>query len=115
MGIRKDIKEIRKKVDSLTNETINKAKKYDELINNLNKIKIKIDKTSFFVDEYGKIALKIDYQIPPIRLYFDDNDDVIKNETFYSLNILNLVPMEEQLKIVKKIEEAKNKNVLNNF
>ena len=42
MRTKKIIKEIKTKLDSLTDETIIKAKKYDELINFLDKVKFKV-------------------------------------------------------------------------
>ena len=110
MGIRKDIKDIKEKVEFITNETINKAKKYDQLVELLSKIKFKTEHTDFFLDEYGKIGINVKYKINPIKIQFDDNNDVIKNETFYAINFLDLVPLEEQMIVMKKIEEAKNKN-----
>lgn len=112
MGIRKDIKEIKSRIDCLTTETINKAKKYDELIKDLSKIKLKIKKTSFYVDNYGKVGIKVDYQVPQVFLNFDDNNEVIKDELFYVLNTLNLIPIEDQLKISEEIRKAQNQNNL---
>ena len=46
MGLRKDVKLIKQQLDELTNSTMLKARKYDELMEHLEKIKLDVKNAS---------------------------------------------------------------------
>lgn len=112
MRTKKIIKEIKTKLDSLTDETIIKAKKYDELINFLDKVKFKVKNSNLFVSEStANIGVNIEYEIPSIKILFDENNEIIKNDRFIAINMLNLISIEEMNKLSMLIKEAKRKNL----
>lgn len=110
MGIRKDIKLIKEKVEKITNETIYKAEQYSFLKENLEKISIEIDDIKTFIDDYGKVGIKVKYKIPEISIILDDNNDIIKNELFYAVNVLKLLPVSDEQKLINAIKKIQNIN-----
>lgn len=110
MGLIKDIKLIKKQVEKITDQTILKSNKYDFIKENLEKIPIRIKKINNFFDEYGKYGIKIEYEIPPVKLIFDDNNDVMKNDIFYAINSLQLLSIEDERKLIEILEKIKNMN-----
>lgn len=110
MGIRKDIKLIKEKVEQITKETIYKADQYSFLKENLDKISIELDDVKTFIDDYGKVGLKVKYKIPEINIILDDNNDIIKNDIFYAINILKLLPVEDERKLINSIKKIQNIN-----
>ena len=103
--------EIDKKIEKINDETAKKAKKYDELTDLLSHIKLKVKNVSISINENGNCELKVDYQMPSQRISFDSENNVVKNNTFYSINKLNLISFEDMEKIQSKINEAKKRNI----
>lgn len=101
---------IESKINDLSNNTASKAKKYDELISFINEIKFDLKNVSLFVNDYGSVGVKIDYTLPSIKIGFDEEGKIIKNNRFVAINQLNLISLEDMKKISNKIEEAKTKN-----
>ena len=112
MAILKDIKAIKEKVDRLTDRTIADAEKYHELKKLLNNLSVEVKEIRTFIDEYGKIGVKIVYNMPEISIIFDDNNDIIKNDTFYAINMLGLLSNEDTQKICTVLDRTKQKNIL---
>ena len=108
MGFLKDIKEIKDKVNLINEKTLHKSQKYDDIIEKLKTIKIKVTKVSLYMND-GKWDVKVDYDVPTNIIKVDENTSY-QNEMFTNINILNLISMEDMVKIAKKIEEAKIKN-----
>ena len=109
MGIFKDIKEIKDTLNDVTKDLFYKAKKYDELVEQLSKIKINVKKVSLIISEDYTHDVKIEYAIPDVII--KTNQSVKSNNDFFaSINKLNLISISDMDKISKKIEEAKQKN-----
>lgn len=115
MSIIKDIKELKKQIAILNEKMLNKeiifkAQKYDEMVSNLNKIKFGLKIKKQFNQETGDVFLKIDYELPSIELHFDENGNVIKNDLFYSINVLNLLDdnnlniLQQEIEKLKKVK-----------
>lgn len=110
MGFLKDIKEIKETLNKVTGEALNKSIKYDELINRIEKVKINVQKVSLSYNQDGTYNVKVDYSIPNILLSFDSDGNIIQNERFTAMNMLNLISIEDMMKISACIENAKKKN-----
>lgn len=107
MGLRKEIKEIKSSVNelklNLAPSIIDKARKYDELIENLSKIKIKVKSAKKVINDSGDKELKVEYEIDPILLSFDEKGNAKYEPMFYALNITNLISYEDMEKLMKAI------------
>lgn len=124
MGFIKDIKELKEeskknlqltkdifsKTESFTKENNYKIKKYEEISELLKNIKISVKDSKLFVNNDGLIGVEIEYDIPKIKLFLDEDGKMIKNNLFYSINMLNLISIEDMEQIQNKIEEAKKYN-----
>ena len=110
MGFLKDIKEIKETLNKVTSEALNKSVMYDELNNYIEKVNINVQKVSLNYNQDGTYNVKIDYSIPHILLSFDGDGNVIQNERFKAMNMLNLISIEDMMKISDYIENAKKKN-----
>lgn len=110
MAFIKDLKEVNKQLKEvltiLDKETIYKAKKYDDLTSLLKKIKISA-KVQKAIDENGDKYLNISYNIPNVVLKFDEKGSIIKNELFYSINMLDLLDNDSIKKIKESLEQIK--------
>lgn len=109
MGFIKDIKEIKEAVNEMREDTFTKAKKYDEVREYLKHIVLDVKNISLFLNEDGSTGVKIDYTIPPIKLFFDGDNKVLKNERFVAINMLDLISKEDMYKITEKLVEAQEK------
>lgn len=105
MGIRKEIKQIHEDIagikEVLTPSVIEKARKYDEMKDLCKNIELNIEKAKYSLDDNGNRVLEIKYDLPTVLIKFDENDKVIKNEIFYSINMLDLVKTEDLKKLYK--------------
>ena len=92
MSVKKEIKEIKENLiglrKELTPEIMAKAKLYDELMENLSNVHIKLKSAKRVITESGSKQLKIEYEIDPVILSFDDNDKPIYNPSFVKWRIL---------------------------
>lgn len=103
--IKQEIDEINKKLDALLNSGImNKANKCDFLEQNIKNIKLKVSRIKPVLLE-SNVGVTIEYEIAPVTVYLD-NGNVFPNETFKSINLLNLISFEDMQKIQKKIEDV---------
>lgn len=103
--VKDDIKEIKDSVDKLLDSGVfNKANRCDFLEQNLKNIKLKVSKIKPTLIE-SNIGLTISYEIAPITIFIDDENVICPNETFKSINLLNLISFEDMQKIQKKIED----------
>ena len=102
--VKQEISQINQKLTKLLDSGVmNKAQRCDFLDLNLKNVKIKVSKITpvFIQDNFG---LTIEYKIDPITIYID-NGNVFPNESFKSINLLNLISFEDMQKIQKKIED----------
>lgn len=112
MGFIKDFKEIKKKVEeihkSVNNKIIYKASKYDEVLSYLKNIvfDLKIDK---YINELGEIEYKLTYSLPSVKMKFDEKGELQDNILFASINMLDLLKIEDTNKLLNIIKEEKIK------
>ena len=110
--LKKDITEIKDKFGKLTEETINKAKKYDELNQYLKNVRLNVTGLAETYDiEKMRNKIVVSYSIDPINIYIDMDNNVSVNETFKSINMLNLISFDDMAKITNKIEQIKKNNI----
>ena len=114
MGLIKDIKDTKKIVEEIreasTKKITEKARKYDELISYLKNINFNIDKIIPAVDDLGNTKYAITYKSPTIVQEFDHNGEPIRNDFIYSINMLNLVSIEDWSKLQQIYDAEKQKN-----
>lgn len=111
MGIRKDLKQIKQELSIInSSSTIEKVKKYEELIKYLEDVKIQVDNVKEIFDENGNCFVMVNYKIPPVKIYIDGDGSTIPNARFKAINMLNLISFEEMQNISSHIESAKRKN-----
>ena len=113
MGFIKDIKEIKTTLNEIASDTLEKARKYDELMKYLSKIKLELEKAALSYNQDGTYNVKVNYKMPYVLLSFDGDGNVIQNERFTAINMLNLISIDDMMKISEVINEAKNKNISN--
>ena len=105
MRLKKQIEQINKNIDlikeTLSPEIIRKAQKYDELQQCCKNIELSLDNVKYSLDDHGNRMVIINFSLRAIHLYFDEKGEVIKNDTFYSINMLDLVNKQDVKKIYK--------------
>ena len=69
-------------------------------------IKFKIKDVNYFEDEENGVV-QIRYELPTINLKIDDAGNPEKNEFFYSVNVLDMVSLEDMQKVQKLLERIK--------
>ena len=94
----------------LTKEYQSKSQKYDEMIEYLKDIKIKVGKIELKIDNHGQLFLKVNYEMPVQEIRFDDDNNIVENKMFKAINMLNLISFEDMRKIQVLLEEAQNEN-----
>lgn len=113
MGLIKDVKTTKKLVEEIhaanTKKIAEKAKKYDELMSFLKNINFNIDKIIPAVDDLGNTKYAITYKSPTIVQEFDHEGNPIKNDFIYSINMLNLVSVEDWSKLQQIYDNEKIK------
>ena len=102
--VKKEISEINEKLDKLISSGIfKKAERCDFLEQNLKNIKLKVSRIKPVLFE-NNMGVTIEYEIAPVTIYLD-GENVYPNETFKSINFLDLISYEDMNKIQKKIED----------
>lgn len=91
--------------DTLSKDYAYKVKELNETKEYLSNISLRIKAITRTVDNYGNPALKITYEAPQVFLCFDENLKPIQNETFRSINALDLISQEDQLKLTLEINK----------
>ena len=102
--IKQEIANINEKLDTLLNSGIvKKANRCDFLEQNLKNIKLKVSKIKpVFIE--NNLGVTVEYTIAPVTIYID-GENVFPNETFKSINLLDLISYEDMSKIQNKIED----------
>ena len=113
MGLIKDIKETKKMVQEIRDANAKviteKARKYDELMSYLKNINFNIDKIIPAVDDLGNTKYGVTYKSHTIIQEFDHEGNPIKNDFIYSINMLNLVSVEDWAKLQQIYDAEKQK------
>ena len=105
------LKSIQELTDFIKGEEFTKLKKDSEELQRikelLSHIKFKIKDFSYFKEDN---AVKITYELPKIVLPLDENGKVAKkDEFFYSVNVLELISLEDMLMIQEFLNNLQNK------
>ena len=107
--IQKDVKELSSFVKTKEYEQLKKdSQELHEIKALLSNIHFKIKDAQFDKDEKKVL---ITYELPKIVLDVDENGEVNKNDFFYSVNVLELISLEDMQKILKFLEGVKQQNV----
>lgn len=109
--MKEDVSYIKEQIGKLTDETIKKAKAYDELKKYLKHIKLDVKSANitFDTDEIC-YCIQINYHMPPVKIHIDRENNIERNETFIAINNLNLISLDDMIKISQKIEDIKKMN-----
>jgi hypothetical protein len=110
MRLKKIVENIEEKVNFLTKDSFHKAKKYEEQNDLLSKITLNVKNAKIFLNNDAQYGLNIEYEIPPIKIYFDDDGQMLKNERFYAINALDLISKEDMQKIQEILNEVIRRN-----
>ena len=110
MSLRKDVKIIKQQLEDLGKDLFKKAREYDVLSEEVKKVKLDVKNVSLFVDEFGSTSVNVEYSIPPVKIFFDSDGQILKNERFIAMNMLDLITLEDMEKIAIKINLAKERN-----
>lgn len=108
MGVLKDVKEIKTDIKELKGNLGVRAKRADELENYISKIELKVKSVSEVPGADGKTDIRVVYEIPQIIIKFDDSGEIIENEVFRAINMLNLISFDDMLKISNVIKNKLN-------
>lgn len=108
-----NIGEIIDMLNKMRSGAIQKAEKYDETLRLLKKVKINVKKFSTELKDNATVSLKIEYEIPPIEIMFDETGCSFINERFQAMNLLNLISFDDMRKIQEQLHavEAQNKKI----
>lgn len=117
MGLFKNVEKIDKKLsvildrtESFTKENNWKIKKHDELNEYLKYIKLGVKDVKLVINDNGLVGLEIEYQAPTIKVFLDEDGTVMKNNCFYAINMLNMIPFDDMSKITLELDKAKQIN-----
>lgn len=110
--IKSNICELKNTFDEIMGDALKKSKKYDEISSYLSNIQLDVARVDLvFNQETAKYGVKIAYSVKPIELYFDSTiNDFATNEVFKSINMLNLISVDDMAKIVNKVNFARDRN-----
>ena len=109
---------IEKVLDYLENDLLLKAQKYEKLVKEVEKLKIfNIDfkKTKHLLNDNGNFELKIELLQPKLIVNFEDDGSYFVNDFFRTFMSLNLINIEDQVKIQDMISNCSNYIKKNNF
>ena len=79
----------------------------EEIKRLLSNIELKVKSIIEVPGENGSTDLRIIYEAPQIILKFDDNNEPYENNVFKSINMLNLISIDDMQKIVNAIKNRK--------
>lgn len=109
MGFIKDIKEIKQILNESYKEILYKAKKYDELKDILSRVVVNVKNIKNGIDEFANEYIDIEYSVPSVQIKFDNEGNEIMNERFKAMNLSGIIPIEDLIKMSKKITQIQNK------
>ena len=104
-----DIEHIKSTLDYMTKETFYKAQKYDEWKTYLNNIKFQTKSHPTFNKNDGSCGVVVNYSLS-LNLILDDNNEIIGNDVFKAINMLNLISLEDMNNISETIKAAIKQN-----
>lgn len=109
MSVKKDIKETVDRIETLlTGNLKERAKRADELEEYLSHVELRVKSVSEVPGSDGTTDIRVVYECPQIIIRYDGNGNIIENETFKAINMLNLIPLEDMQRIISVIENKKS-------
>jgi len=84
-------------------------KEYNQEKEALKNVRIKLKDIREVLCEDGYSRIEVKYEVPTIYLNLDGDGKVLRNETFRAINILDLLPREDTLRIAKVLDETERK------
>ncbi len=101
----KELKEIVKTQELLRLRAENaRLKEKEQLISN---VRFRLKSVAYLEDE-NKILVKYDF--PNIKIDLDNDNNPVKNDLFYSINMLQLISLDDMKRIQSVINEIKKQN-----
>lgn len=110
MSVKKDIKKILEILEPFEKDIILKAQKYVELKAQIETVKFNVKSVKHFIDEKGDYAVRVEYDFPPLIITEDRERNLVCDEMFKNINLLNLIPFEDMEKIKRAIDYMQEKN-----
>ena len=110
MSLRKDIAAIKNKVEMIEASTLKKAVELDSLKGMLKDIKIRAEAKVAFDPPTHNFKVHIDFSMPPVELYLDDQNEESESPMLRALNLTKLLPFDDTVAIGNKLAEAKERN-----
>lgn len=101
-----DLRQIIKTQELLKLRAENQRLKEKEQL--ISKVKFNLQDVAYLQEED---AILVKYKVPFIKVFFDEKNEIIKNDMFYAINKLQLISFDDMKKIQTLINEIKeNKN-----
>ena len=109
MSFLKDLKELKKDVAEikavLSGNLQKDSEELKEIKKNLSFVNLRVKNISDTIDLNGQPALKVTYEAPQVILTFDDNGNVMENNVFKAINVLDLLKIDDQIALVQAINQ----------
>ena len=103
LKIRDSLNEIDERLERieqvLAPEIIKDALSYRKLKGLLNKVPVEVKTVSTPFDESGAPYVRISFNVDNEEIRFDENGDEAENEAVKAMCLLNLLPLEDQMRI----------------
>lgn len=101
-------KKILKEIESinafLSSDSRKKIEELENIKKMLSSIQFSVKSTNVGCDSMGNKVLTIRYEIPPIHLTINEGE-LSENEMFKAINMLNLIPMTDLIKLQDFIQQ----------
>lgn len=110
MRLKKIVKDTNDKVNQLLGDCHRKSQLYDKITEYVAKVLIEVNDVSLFANNDGLVGVKVEYKVPPVKIYFDDDGQILKNERFYAMNYLNLISTDDMKRVQVYLDDAKRRN-----
>ena len=86
----------------------NDLKEKKELLKN---ISIKVKNVRSFTDiDNNCDVVQITYELPTVKIEFDNGEQLNHDEMFKSINLLDLISLEDKMKIQKELQKTKERS-----
>ena len=82
---------------------------FEEQSQLLSQVKFHLKDIHLVEEDSGASYVIVKYDQPVLKLYFDADGNIIRNNMFYSINKLQMMPMDDLKKIKFKLDEIKER------
>lgn len=111
MQLKKIAQDTNNKINQLLGDCYHKSQLYDEITKYVSKVLIQVKDVSLFANNDGLVGVKVEYDVPTVKIYFDDDGQILKNDRFYAMNYLNLISTDDMKRIQVYLDDAKRRNL----